>query len=141
MPESLTLTTPDGVTLDAETAAAHIASSLPETPLVVVGWSFGGDVALSVRDAAISAWLAIAPPLRFVADPDGLARDSRPKLVAIAEHDEVCDNDRVTQQAQSWSNTEVEIVPGASHFFVGRTDRLVELTRTYVDGIAGPRSA
>jgi hypothetical protein len=34
----------------------------------------------------------------------------------------------------------VEIVPGASHFFVGRTDRLVELALQFVEGLAPTRS-
>src|SRR5690348_16980181 len=34
-------------------------------PIVVVGWSFGGDMALTVDDPRLAAWVGIAPPLRF----------------------------------------------------------------------------
>ncbi len=125
--------------VDVETAVAALRDKLGDAlPLVVTGWSFGGDMALSVRDARLSAWLAIAPPLRFVHDLDGLAVDPRPKLLALAEHDEVRDPSEVRALAGAWANTEVQVVGGASHFFMGRTDRLVELARSYVARIVGP---
>lgn len=125
--------------VDVETAVAALRNKLGDAlPLVVTGWSFGGDMALSVRDARLSAWLAIAPPLRFVHDLDGLAVDPRPKLLALAEHDEVRDPSEVRALAGAWANTEVQVVGGASHFFMGRTDRLVELARSYVARIVGP---
>ncbi len=124
--------------VDAEAAveALHRELGRGAPPIVSGGWSFGADMALSVRDDRIAAWFAIAPPLRFVHDVDGLAADPRPKLLALAQHDEVRDPDEVSALAKSWANTEVDVVGGASHFFMGRTDRLVELARTYVDRIA-----
>ena len=35
-------------------------------------------------------------------------------------------------ETQEWSTTERIIVKGASHFFVGRTDQVVELTSTFL---------
>jgi alpha/beta superfamily hydrolase len=125
--------------VDVETAVAALRDKLGDAlPLVVAGWSFGGDMALSVRDARLSAWLAIAAPLRFVHDLDGLAADPRPKLLALAQHDEVRDPSEARALAEAWANTDVQVVGGASHFFMGRTDRLVELARSYVDRIVGP---
>ena|GEM_PF-4500831 len=34
-----------------------------------------------------------------------------------------------------WRSTEVVVVPGASHFFVGRTTRVVELAGAFVDRV------
>ena len=122
--------------LDARAAVAALAAALPTpVPLVLVGWSFGADVALSVRDERIGAWLAIAPPLRFATDLDALSTDPRPKLLALAQHDEFRDPASVVEDTDRWTATEVEVVGGASHFFVGRTDRLVELAAAYVDRI------
>ena len=59
--------------------------------MILAGWSFGADMALSVLDPAVAAWLAIAPPLRFVDADDAPGADERPKLLALAEHDEVRD--------------------------------------------------
>ncbi|MCZ7525719.1 MAG: hypothetical protein M5U14_04605 [Acidimicrobiia bacterium] len=124
--------------LDALAAVEVLDDALPPgAPLVLAGWSFGGDVALSVRDTRVAAWLAIAPPLRFVDDVAGLATDPRPKLVALAQHDEVRSPDEVCPEIESWKATEVQVVPGASHLFVGRTDHLVDLAAAFVDSLAG----
>jgi alpha/beta superfamily hydrolase len=125
-----------GERLDALAAVAALAPTLPDhAPLVVAGWSFGADVALSVDDPAIAAWIAIALPLHF-ASLGAVPGDARPKLIVLAEHDEVRDPTAVAATVASWAATEVAIVPGASHFFVGRTDRLVELATAFVDRVA-----
>jgi alpha/beta superfamily hydrolase len=123
--------------VDAETAVGALRERLaPGTPLILTGWSFGADMALSVRDARVDAWMAIAPPVVVVHDIDGLAADARPKLLALAQHDEYRDPAEVTELAERWANTDVHVVGGASHFFVGRTDRLVELASGYVERLA-----
>jgi uncharacterized protein len=123
--------------VDAETAVGALAERLPPgTPLVLTGWSFGADMALSVRDQRVTAWMAIAPPLASVHDVDGLASDPRPKLLTLAQHDEYRDPAEITKLADSWANTDVHVVGGASHFFMGRTDRLVQIAAEYIDRIA-----
>jgi alpha/beta superfamily hydrolase len=130
--------------VDAEAALAALEGELGtagvdprRVPHVVTGWSFGADMALSVRSDAVTAWLAIAPPLRFVHDVEGLAGDARPKLLVLAQHDEVRDPTEVAAMAEHWANTDVQMVGGASHFFMGRTDRLVELAIGYIDRLTG----
>jgi uncharacterized protein len=131
--------------VDAEAAVAALEGDLGiagvdprRVPRVLTGWSFGADMALSVRAEAVTAWLAIAPPLRFVHDLDGLADDARPKLLVLAQHDEVRDPTEVAAVADRWANTDVEVVGGASHFFMGRTDRLVDLAIGYIERLTGP---
>lgn len=127
----------DSERLDALAAIEELASGLPPgVPLVLGGWSFGADVALSMHDPRLAAWLAIACPLHYVRDEDVLARDPRPKLLALAQHDEVRPAEEVAAEAAGWSNTTVEVVRGASHFFVGATDKLVVLTRDFVGRVA-----
>jgi uncharacterized protein len=108
----------------------------PTSPLVLTGWSFGADVALSVHDDRIDAWYAIAPPLRFASGLEVLARDPRPKVVALAEHDEFRSPTEVAEVVAAWAATEIDVVRGASHFFVGRTDRVVELAVGLVGRLA-----
>jgi uncharacterized protein len=120
--------------VDAECAVGALADRLPPgAPLILSGWSFGADMALSVRDERVTAWMAIAPPLASLHDVGGLATDPRPKLLALAQHDEYRDPDEIKKIAEPWANAEVHVVGGASHFFMGRTDRLVELASGYVD--------
>jgi uncharacterized protein len=81
----------------------------------------------------VAAWLAIAPPLRMAPDFSAVATDPRPKLLALAEHDEFRAPASVEAATRDWVATDREVIGGASHFFVGRTDRLVEVAVAYVD--------
>jgi hypothetical protein len=107
--------------------------------LVLAGWSFGADMALSVHDDRLAGWVGIAPPLRF--RPSGayeaVSLDARPKLLELAAHDEFRAPAEIEAETRSWTNTRLETIAGASHFFVGRTDRVVDLTADFVRDIAG----
>jgi uncharacterized protein len=123
--------------VDADAAVTALSDRLEaDVPLILTGWSFGADMALSVRAPRVNAWMAIAPPLVVVHDVDGLAADPRPKLLVLAQHDEYRDPSEVAVLAERWANADVHLVGGASHFFVGRTDRLVEIAAGYVDRLA-----
>jgi hypothetical protein len=113
--------------LDVLAAEVH-----PSVPIALVGWSFGGDMVLSVDDSRLAGWVAIAPPLRFTGSAGSVARDPRPKLLLLAQHDEFREPSEVEAETQSWTNARVEVIPGASHFFVGRTDRVVAATGEFL---------
>ena len=118
----------DAERLDVEAAVAAMADRLdPGLPLVLAGWSFGGDMALSVAPPRVTSWFGIAPPLRYAQGLDAVAADPRPVLLALAERDEVRPPAEVVAETAGWTNTRVEVLPGASHFFTGGTARLVEL--------------
>lgn len=127
-----------GERLDVAAAIdALSASDLPAAvPLYLIGWSFGADMALATHDPRLAGWMGIALPMRFVTDADRatVAADPRPKLLALAQHDEFRDAGWVMDATRDWVNTRRETVAGASHFFVGRTDRLVQLADEFVVG-------
>ena len=102
----------------------------PDVPVVLVGWSFGGNMALSVDDTRVAAWLAFAPTLDGVGPT--VASDARPKRLVLAQHDEYRDPAEVSAEVASWTNTEVDVIGGASHFFVGRYDRVVTSALDFV---------
>jgi alpha/beta superfamily hydrolase len=110
------------------------AGAAPGVPLAVVGWSFGADMALTIDDARVAGWVGIAPPLRFRASADyaAVGSDKRPKLLVLAAHDEFRAPAEIEADVAAWRNTSVEVVAGASHFFVGRTDRVVTATSKFV---------
>ena len=103
----------------------------PALPVIVAGWSFGGDMALATYDDRVAAWLAFAPPLRL-ADHQAVARDDRPKRLVLGQHDEFREPADIVAETEHWQNTEVDVISGASHFFVGRYDRVVELALDFV---------
>jgi hypothetical protein len=106
-------------------------------PLVLVGWSFGADMTLATHDDRLAAWVGIAPPLRFRTDFDGVAQDPRPKLLVLGQHDEFRDPASVVDATDDWKATEIDVIAGASHFFVGRTDRVVDAVRGFVERVVG----
>ena len=105
-------------------------------PLVLAGWSFGADTSLDVDDERSVGWFAVAPPLRRNSDY-AAAFDSRPKLVAVPEHDQFRSPDSARPVLRAWTNTQVEVVKGADHFLVGRTDKAVELCLGFLRGLSG----
>jgi alpha/beta superfamily hydrolase len=118
----------EGETIDVVGAIDAIQIAAPDLPVALVGWSFGGDMALSVADERVGGWVGIAPPLR-IRPPYAAATDARPKHLVLAEHDEVRPPASVEEEVASWTATTTAVVPGASHFFVGRTDYVVRETR------------
>ena len=102
------------------------------SPLVIAGWSFGADVTLSIDSPTVAGWIAIAPPLRYGNGSEVVAADPRPKLVLLAGHDEFRPAAEVEAITAGWTATTTETVAGASHFFVGRTDCLVDLVGTWM---------
>lgn len=119
--------------LDATAAVGVLRASLPAgTPLVLAGWSFGGDVALSTPSPELAGRIAIAPSLAFARHLDVAARDPHPKLVILAEHDEFRPPSTVTPTVEPWPATEIEVVGGAGHFFVGRSDRVTDLVVAFL---------
>ena len=123
-----------GEQLDVQAAIERLDGTVaPALPMLLAGWSFGADLALATVVDRVAAWLAIAPPLRMAPDFSAVAADPRPKLLALAEHDEFRAPASVEQTTRDWVATDREVIGGASHFFVGRTDRLVEVAVAYVD--------
>ena len=136
----------DGERHDARAAIGSIAPA--PRPERAVGARRAGrserTSTLSVHDDRLAAWFAIAAPLRSVLDVDAVASDPRPKLLALAERDEIRAPAEVEAEVAGWTNTTVAVVSGASHFFVGRTDPLLVHARELVDQLTGrpdPRQA
>jgi alpha/beta superfamily hydrolase len=125
-----------GERADVRAAIDALAARIPaDRALVLAGWSFGADMALSTDDSRVRAWLAVAPPLHYAADPDGVGRDPRPKHLILAERDQVRAPDDLRAATAQWRATTVEVVSGADHFFLGRTDRVVTAARDFVAGL------
>ena len=110
----------------------------PTTPLVLVGWSFGADMTLATNDARLVGWLAIAPPLQYAADPDVVGLDPRPKHFVLGERDPFSTPAAVRAATSHWNATSIEVVNGADHFFLGRTDRVVTAAREFVARLVEP---
>lgn len=123
--------------LDVQAALDALLDGPARGPVFVVGWSFGADLALSCLDPRVGGWVGIALPLHWLADAAAVGHDPRPKLLLLAEHDEFRPAAEVLDAVADWTATETEVVTGASHFFVGRTDGLVRSITAWTDTRTG----
>jgi alpha/beta superfamily hydrolase len=123
---------------DVEAAIDRLSEATPGIPVVLAGWSFGADVALRVVDDRLAGWFAVAAPLRIV-DPTQMlaAHDPRPKLLAQPERDQFRSPDSARKIVAAWTNTRLEVVPGADHFLIGRTDRVASLLLDFLATLPG----
>ncbi len=121
---------------DIEAAIGTMAARAPDLALVVAGWSFGADVALTVSDARVAGWALLAPPLRVVEPADMVAAtDPRPKLVIVPERDQFNPPEPARAATADWVATQVVVVAGADHFFAGRTRQAADLVIDFVDSL------
>ena len=120
--------------LDIEAGLDALTAMAPGLPLVIGGWSFGADVALTVVDPRLAGWFLVAPPIRIVrVDSMAAAHDPRPKRLAVPEHDEYRPPDSARAATADWVNTSIEVIAGADHFCAGRTDKVADLLVDFVD--------
>jgi len=126
--------------LDVAAALDAAFDAAVDTPLSLVGWSFGADIALGVDEPRVAGWVGIAPPLRFRPEHayDAVGHDPRPKLLVLAANDEFRAPTEISAATSAWASTRIETVAGASHFFVGRTERVVTLVGDFVAGLTAP---
>lgn len=125
--------------LDLLAGLDTLSAAAPDTTVVVSGWSFGADTSLAVVDPRIAGWFAVAPPLRIL-PPDAFlaARDPRPKLLAVPEHDEYNPPERARRKTLDWIATTVDVVPGADHFLAGRTGLVAARLLAFLDELRRP---
>lgn len=122
--------------LDVAAAAGGLAEAAPDVPLVVAGWSFGGDVSLAVADDALDGWCAIAPPLATLPESDLVAAtDPRPKRLLVPEHDQFRPPSAARTATSSWANTEVVEVAGTDHFLAGRLSAVADAVVAFLRSI------
>ncbi len=122
--------------LDIEAAVAALVGQAPGLTLVVAGWSFGADVALTVSDPQLAGWALLAPPLRVVERAAMVAAtDPRPKLVIVPERDQFNPPEPARAATADWVATQLVVVAGADHFFAGRTAQAADLVIDFVDSL------
>lgn len=123
---------------DLIAAISAASEQLPEVPLVVVGYSFGADVALdTVPDHhRLDGIVAIAPPLRMF-ESFASADAELPKHLLVPQHDQFRPPDAAQQFTANWTNTAIETLQGTDHFLLGATNQLVTTTHQFVSRLGG----
>jgi alpha/beta superfamily hydrolase len=115
---------------DVVAAASALRATLPpETPLAIVGYSFGAWVGAqaAARMSGVGRVVAIAPPLR-VFGWEFASRSALPLAVIAGDRDTFCPRDRLDALLASTGAADVALA-GADHFLAGREDELAAVVR------------
>lgn len=103
----------------------------PDARLALLGFSFGGYVALNnvVHTDAVQL-VTVAPPLRYFAK-DAVPAPACPWLVVQGDDDDVVDSSAVRERLRALAAVpRIEVLSGVGHFFHGH---LIELRALVVD--------
>ncbi len=122
---------------DVVAAVDVAAERYPGRPLLLAGYSFGADVALSVGDDRIGGWLAVSPPLRIVA-PEAMvaASDGRPTVIVSGSADDFRTATDAEALTSSWASVEVRAADGIDHFWMSGLDQVTAAAEHLLDRIA-----
>jgi uncharacterized protein len=132
---------------DVEAAITEIRSRVGELPTIVIGWSFGANVAVraAIDDRRVAALALVGlpvapsdlalPPLPDAAD---LRSFRRPALLLAGEHDTFAPGDLLSAYAASFPDAEVRIVPGTDHYFWRREREAAAIVGTFCDRVLTP---
>lgn len=121
---------------DVIAAVDEVSSRYPVLPVLLAGWSFGGDVSLAVDDERVAAWFAVAPPLRVLPPEELVAGPSdRPVTLVVPAHDQFCPPDLARSRTEGWRATRIEVVDMADHFLTAHVPEVVDAARRAVDRV------
>jgi uncharacterized protein len=126
-----------GETLDALAVVAAGRERWPHAAPWLLGFSFGGIVALNAAVRAdAQALVTVAPAVGRVAIADGLPRC--PWLLVQGDADEVLDAPQVLDWAARLEHAPtVRVLAGVGHFFHGRLPELREAVREFAAPLLG----
>lgn len=129
--------------LDVKAAIDHLDSAGDDSPdetaahgppIVVIGYSFGALVALSVSHPSIAGWVAIAPPLTMTT-PEAMepaASSTRYKHLIVGSDDNFCPPPEAERLTEGWVNTTITSLPGEDHFLATAGRSILETVTSTV---------
>ena len=120
---------------DVEAMIGYCLDTLKMKNLWVVGWSFGTDLALRhAKDPRVKGLILLSPPLRTSQESDleFWAKDGRPIIALVPEHDDYLKPDAARERFKSIPQISILAIENAKHLWVGEPSVyrvLSEITR------------
>lgn len=117
---------------DVRAALAFLRTATGVAAPILAGYSFGALVAASAADGeALAALALVAPPLAMA--PLGALPPGLRVLLAAGDRDQYCTGAALETAARAVGGTAV-VLPGADHFFGGRTAELAAVVTRFATG-------
>jgi alpha/beta superfamily hydrolase len=110
-----------GEARDAAAAAAFLAEQdeVEGDKVGLAGYSFGAMAALAGADARVKSLALVSPPLQGISN-EQLTAFQGPLLMVTGDGDHICPASGLRDLAASLTRAaEIEVVPGADHFWLG----------------------
>ncbi len=126
----------DSERLDVVAALELLDLVDPDSPVWLVGYSFGAFVALNVLDPRVAGWVAVAPPLATMKARCLADRDHRTKLLLVPEHDQFSPPVPTADFTSTWVACTQQNIVMADHFLNGHTSAVAGIVRTHLTGQA-----
>lgn len=129
---------------DVRAAISSVRASAPDVPTIVLGWSFGANVAVreALDDPRVAALVLVGLPLRPndltlpPLPPAGdLARFRRPALVLCGDRDEYCPVEDARTFGEGFPDGRVTVLDGTDHFLWRREKEAAGIVGAFVDEI------
>jgi len=114
--------------LDVVAALDELERRAPDSPLWLVGYSFGAAVALGTHDPRVRGVAAIAPPLSMME----VAAPTVPVLVLSPAHDQFCPPDAAAPIVSTWPDATLEPIESADHYLAGHNARVADRVVTWL---------
>ena len=112
---------------DVRVALDALERDFPGLPIIAGGYSFGSIMALKVGidDPRVSSLVALGFPVDVMKDTTFVATSTKPRLFVQGEHDEFGNGDAIERFVATLPEPKtLVVVPGADHFFTGKTTAL-----------------
>lgn len=116
--------------LDVVAAIDHLDQG-DSGPIVVAGYSFGANVALTNVDERVAAVIAIAPPFSMMP----MVTVACPVLVLVPQHDQFCTPDVARSVIESWPLAELDVIESADHFLAGRSQAVADRCSEWISAL------
>jgi alpha/beta superfamily hydrolase len=133
---------------DAVAAIGHVrAAAPPDLPTILIGWSFGANVAAraAIDDRRVAALVLVGLPLvpgdvtlPPLPDATDLRAMRRPALLLAGEHDEYAPAEDLRAYAAQFPVAEATIVAGTDHYFWRRERKAAGLIGAFAERILTP---
>ena len=121
---------------DVRAALDTLERDFPGLPILAGGYSFGSIMALKVGidDARVSSLVALGFPVDVMKSTAFVAPSTKPRLFVQGEHDEFGNGDAIRQLVATLPEPKtLVVVPGADHFFTGKTEALGAAVSDWLD--------